>query len=72
MNNCAICDASPNEVDMRLRTKLRGICYLCAAEGGFVGFTSEEVTRCVSVANAIIRNIYLTSEQRRHQKDMES
>ena len=57
---------------MRLRTELRGICYLCAAEGGFVGFTLEEVTRCVAVANAIIRNIYLTSEQRRHLKDMET
>jgi hypothetical protein len=70
--NCAICDAKFNNLDMRLRTELRGICFLCAEEGDFFGFTLEEVTRCVAVARAIRADQNATSEQRRHTKDMES
>ena len=69
---CAICDSEFNNLDMRLRTELRGICFLCAEEGDFFGFTLEEVTRCVAVARAIRADQNATSEQRRHKKDMES
>ena len=68
--NCAICDAKFNNLDMRLRTELRGICFLCAEEGEFFGFTLEEVTRCVSVARAIRAEEKATSAQRQHTKDM--
>ena len=37
--NCAICDDEYTTLDFRLRDKLRGICFLCAEEGGFVGMT---------------------------------
>ena len=50
---CAICDHEYTTLDMRLRNELRGICFLCAEEGDFFGFTLEEVTRCVSVARAV-------------------
>jgi hypothetical protein len=70
--NCAICDAEFNNLDMRLRTELRGICFLCAEEGDFFGFTLEEVTRCVAVARAIRADQNATSEQRRHIKDQQS
>ena len=70
--NCAICDAEFNNLDMRLRTELRGICYLCAEEGDFFGFTLEEVTRCVAVARAIRADQNATPAQARLQKDMES
>ena len=70
--NCAICDAEFNNLDMRLRTELRGICFLCAKEGDFFGFTLEEVTRCVAVARAIRADQNATSEQRRHTKDQQS
>jgi hypothetical protein len=70
--NCAICDNEYTTLDMRLRTELRGICFLCAEEGDFFGFTLEEVTKCVSVARAIRADQYATPEQRRHLKDMES
>jgi hypothetical protein len=70
--NCAICDAEFNNLDMRLRTELRGICFLCAEEGDFFGFTLEEVTRCVAVARAIRADQNATSKQRRHIKDMET
>ena len=69
---CAICDSEFNNLDMRLRTELRGICFLCAEEGDFFGFTLEEVTRCVAVARAIRADQNATSEQRRHTKDMET
>ncbi|CAB4194689.1 hypothetical protein UFOVP1271_8 [uncultured Caudovirales phage] len=69
---CAICDHEYTTLDMRLRTELRGICFLCAEEGDFFGFTLEEVTRCVSVARAIRADQNASSEQRRHTKDMES
>ena len=70
--NCAICDAEFNNLDMRLRTELRGICFLCAEEGDFFGFTLEEVTRCVAVARAIKADQNATPAQARLQKDMES
>ena len=70
--NCAICDAEFNNLDMRLRTELRGICFLCAEEGDFFGFTLEEVTRCVAVARAIRADQNATSVQRRHIKDQQS
>ena len=70
--NCAICDAEFNNLDMRLRTELRGICFLCAEEGDFFGFTLEEVTRCVAVARAIRADQNASSEQRRHIKDQQS
>ena len=70
--NCAICDHEYTTLDMRLRYELRGICFLCAEEGDFFGFTLEEVTRCVSVARAIRADQNATPEQRRHLKDMES
>ena len=70
--NCAICDHEYTTLDMRLRTELRGICFLCAEEGEFFGFTLEEVTRCVSVARAVRVDQNATPKQRRHIKDMES
>ena len=70
--NCAICDAEFTTLDVRLRTELRGICFLCAEEGDFFGFTLEEVTRCVSVARAVRADQNATSIQRRNIKDMES
>ena len=70
--NCAICEAEFNNLDMRLRTELRGICFLCAEEGDFFGFTLEEVTRCVAVARAIRADQNATPEQARHIKDMET
>ena len=69
---CALCDHEYTTLDMRLRTELRGICFLCAEEGDFFGFTLEEVTRCVSVARAIRADQNASSEQRRHTKDMDS
>ena len=70
--NCAICDAEFNNLDMRLRTELRGICFLCAEEGDFFGFTLEEVSRCVAVARAIRADHNATPAQARLQKDMET
>ena len=70
--NCAICDAEFNNLDMRLRTELRGICFSCAEEGDFFGFTLEEVTRCVAVARAIRADQNQTPAQARLQKDMET
>ena len=69
---CEICDEKFTTLDVRLRTELRGICFLCAEEGDFFGFTLEEVTRCVAVARAIRADQNATSEQRRHTKDMET
>ena len=70
--NCAICDAKFNNLDMRLRTELRGICFLCAEEGDFFGFTLEEVTKCVAVARAVRADQNATPAQARHIKDMET
>ena len=69
---CAICDHDFTTIDVRLRTELRGICFLCAEEGDFFGFTLEEVTKCVAVARAIRADQNATSVQRRHTKDIES
>lgn len=70
--NCGICNAEFRNLDFRLRTELRGICFLCAEEGGFVGFTLEETTRCVAVAKAIRADQKATPEQARHIKDQQS
>lgn len=70
--NCAICDHEYTTLDMRLRTELRGICFLCAEEGDFFGFTLEEVTRCVSVARAVRADQNATSVQRQLLKDQQS
>lgn len=70
--NCAICDQEYTTLDFRLRDDLRGICFLCAEEGEFFGFTLEEVTRCVAVAKAVRADQNATPEQRRQIKDMES
>ena len=70
--NCAICDEKFTTLDVRLRTELRGICFLCAEEGDFFGFTLEEVTKCVAVARAIRADQNATPEQARLQKDMET
>ena len=69
---CAICDHDYTTLDVRLRTELRGICFLCAEEGGFVGMTLEETTRCVAVAKAVRADQNATPEQRRHIKDQQS
>ena len=69
---CEICDADFTTLDVRLRTELRGICFLCAEEGDFFGFTLEEVTRCVAVARAITADQNATPAQARHIKDMET
>ena len=70
--NCAICDHEYTTLDMRLRTELRGICFLCAEEGDFFGFTLEEVTRCVAVARAVRADQNANSAQRQHIKDQQS
>lgn len=70
--NCAICNHEYTTLDFRLRTELRGICFLCAEEGDFFGFTLEEVTRCVAVARAIRADENATPAQTRLQKDMET
>jgi hypothetical protein len=72
VTNCQICDKEPTTLDMRLRTELRGICFLCAEEGDFFGFTLEEVTRCVSVARAVRADQNATSAQRQLRKDQQS
>ena len=69
---CEICDEKFTTLDVRLRTELRGICFLCAEEGDFFGFTLEEVTRCVAVARAIRADKNQTPAQARLQKDMET
>lgn len=69
---CGICDHEYTTLDFRLRDELRGICFLCAEEGEFFGFTLEEVIRCVSVAKAVRADWNATPAQRRHLKDMES
>lgn len=70
--NCAICNHEYTTLDFRLRTELRGICFLCAEEGDFFGFTLEEVTRCVAVARAIRADENATPSQTRLQKDQQS
>lgn len=70
--NCNICDAPFRTGDIRMRTELRGICLLCAEEGGFVGMTLEETTRCVAMLRVIRAEQKMTSFQRQLQKDQES
>ena len=70
--NCQICDAEFREGDIRMRTELRGICLMCAEEGGFVGMTLEETARCVSMIRVVNQLKNQTPAQARHLKDMES
>jgi hypothetical protein len=70
--NCEICDAPFRTGDIRMRDELRGICLLCAEEGGFVGMTLEETTRCVVMLRVIRAELKMTSFQRQLQKDKES
>ena len=72
MRSCSICDAEFTNLDVRLQTELRGICYDCSEELSFHGMTLEEVTRVVRVSKAIRADQNSTSVQRRHTKDMES
>ena len=72
MRSCNICDAEFTNLDVRLHTELRGICYECSEELSFRGLTLEEVTRVVRVSKAIRADQNATSVQRRHTKDMES
>jgi len=72
INHCEICDAPFGTGDMRMRDELRGICLLCAEEGGFHGMTLEETTRCVAMIRVINNLKTQTPAQARHQKDMES
>jgi len=72
MRSCNICDAEFTNLDVRLQTELRGICYDCSEELSFHGMTLEEVTRVVRVSKAIQADQNATSVQRRHTKDMES
>ena len=70
--NCQICDAEFREGDIRMRTELRGICLMCAEEGGFVGMTLEETARCVAMIRVVNQLKNQTPAQARHMKDMES
>ena len=72
MRSCSICDTEFTNLDVRLQTELRGICYDCSEELSFHGMTLEEVTRVVRVSKAIRADQNATSVQRRHTKDMES
>jgi hypothetical protein len=70
--NCQICDAKQTTADLRMRNYLRGICLLCAEEGGFVGMTLEETARCVAMIRVVNNLKNQTPAQARHLKDMES
>jgi hypothetical protein len=70
--NCEICDAPFRTGDIRMRLELRGICLACAEEGGFVGMTLEETTRCVAMLRVVRAEQKMTSFQRQLQKDQES
>ena len=70
--NCEICDAEFRNQDIRMRTELRGICLLCAEEGGFVGMTLEETARCVAMIRVVNQLKTQTPKQARHLKDMET
>ena len=69
---CAICDAEFRGGDMRMRDELRGICLLCAEEGGFHGMTLEETTRCTAMLRVVRAEQKMTAFQRQLQKDQES
>jgi hypothetical protein len=70
--NCEICDAPFRTGDIRMRNELRGICLVCAEEGGFVGMTLEETARCSAMIRVIKQSQNQTPAQARHLKDMES
>jgi hypothetical protein len=70
--NCEICDAPFRTGDIRMRNELRGICLLCAEEGGFVGMTLEETARCVAMLRVIRAEQKMTSFERQLQKDQQS
>ena len=72
MRSCNICDAEFTNLDVRLQTELRVICYVCSEELSFHVMTLEDVTRVVRVSKAIRADQNATSVQRRHTKDMES
>ena len=72
VTNCQICDKKPTTADVRMRDRLRGICLLCAEEGGFVGMTLEETAKCAAMLRIVRADQNATPEQRRHIKDMES
>ena len=72
MRSCNICDAEFTNLDVRLQTELRGICYDCSEELSFHGMTLEEVTRVVRVSKAIRADQKMTAFQRQLQKDQES
>lgn len=55
-----------------MRNELRGICLLCAEEGGFHGMTLEETTRCVAMLRVVRAEQKMTAFQRQLQKDQES
>lgn len=71
-DRCGICDSLFHTADFRMRNELRGICLLCAEEGGFYGMTLEETTRCVAMLRVVRAEQNATPEQRRHTKDMET
>jgi hypothetical protein len=70
--NCEICDAPFRTGDIRMRNELRGICLLCAEEGGFVEMTLEETARCVAMLRVIRAEQKMTSFERQLQKDQQS
>jgi hypothetical protein len=70
--NCNICDAKQTTADLRMRDYLRGICLLCAEEGGFHGMTLEETTRCVAMLRIVRAEQKMTSFERQLRKDQES
>jgi len=70
--NCQVCDAKQTTADVRMRNELRGICLLCAEEGGFFGMTLEETTRCVAMLRVVRAEQKMTSFERQLQKDQES
>lgn len=70
--NCAICDAEFRTGDYRMRNELRGICLLCAEEGGFHGMTLEETTRCAAMLRVVRAEQKMTAFQRQLQKDRET
>lgn len=71
-SRCGICDALFRTGDIRMRNELRGICLLCAEEGGFHGMTLEETTRCVAMLRVVRAAQKMTAFQRQLQKDQES
>ena len=72
MRECNICFEPFTNLDVRLQTELRGICYECSELLDFHGMTLEEVTRVVRVSKAIRADQNASPLQRRHIKDMES